>query len=183
VNILEHRDENESQSGHSTRTSDATNPGDNELLNDNKKTEKQQHVSIGPRTVGKRPSLTSKTTNTLSHSSTTIERLFNRNELQPLSVSDPQNSSPILSTTSSDAEIGGNMINRTPSTTPTPSPTFNHTRLQTVSEHDTLETNTRKDIFKRHSIDHDRPPARLEKRSSPLSLSHERPNKNKEKNQ
>jgi hypothetical protein len=36
------------------------------------------------------------------------------------------------------------------------------------------------DLFKRHSIDHNRPPARLEKRHTPIPVSPERPIKNKE---
>ncbi|CAF4785856.1 unnamed protein product, partial [Rotaria magnacalcarata] len=67
------------------------------------------------------------------------------------------------------------MTNRTRSTSRTPSPTFHQTRLQPVSEYDTLQTKSTSSMFKRHSIDHDRPPARLEKRVSPLSVSVERP--------
>lgn len=174
MNILE----NESQSDYSTPTiegtitSNATNPNEIDSLNDDKqikKHRKQQHVSIGPTTVANNRSLISTNTNNLSQSSslpTTIETHFNQNELSVRHIR-----SPILSTSSSDTEIEGGITNRTGSTTPTPSPTLNQTRLQSVSEHDTLQTKTTNDMFKRHSIDDGRPPARLEQRTSPLSVS------------
>jgi hypothetical protein len=105
---------------------------------------------------------------------TTIETHFNPDELP--AVPSRRITSPILSTTSSDTEIEGNINNQTPSTTPTPSPTFNQTRLQSVSEHDPLQTKQISDLFKRHSSDSDRPPARLEQRTSPLSTSPNRTN-------
>jgi hypothetical protein len=143
-------------------TSNTTNPSEQA-----KKQRKQQHVSIGPTTVVEKPT-------------TTIETHFDPDELPP--IPSRRITSPILSTTSSDTEIEGNIINQTPSTTPTPSPTFNQTRLQSVYEHDTLQTKLNTDLFKRHSIDHGRPPARLEKRNSPLSTSPERTNQIKEEN-
>jgi hypothetical protein len=176
--FLEHREENESQSDYSTTITEPTavsNPNENGLLTDHqpiKKHRKQQHVSIGPTTVATRSS---------SLPITIIETHFNRDELPPIPTH--RMNSPILSTTSSDTEIEGNIANRTRSTTPTPSPTLNQTRLQSVSEYDTLQTISSNDIFKRHSIIYDdRPPARLEKRNSSLSNSPERSNQNEEEN-
>lgn len=126
------------------------------------KNRKQQHVSIGPTTIANK---------------TTIETHFNQDELNTHRVP-----SPILSTTSSDTEIEGNIDNETPSTTPTPSPTLNQTRLPSVSEHDALQTRSTSDIFKRHSTDYNRPPARLETRNSSSSNSPERLNQTKEEN-
>jgi hypothetical protein len=164
--FLEQREANESPSDHSTTitertiTSNLTNPSEQA-----KKQRKQQHVSIGPTTIVEKPMAT-------------IETHFNPDELP--TVPSRRIASPILSTTSSDTEIEGNIINQTPSTTPTPSPTFNQTRLQSVSEYDPLQTKLTSDLFKRHSIDLDRPPARLEKRNSPLSISPDRTNTIKE---
>jgi hypothetical protein len=164
----QNREENESQSDYSTIitertiTSNKTYPSDQKQI---KKHRKQQHVSIGPTTVA----------NKLP---TTIENHFNQDELPPPPLVPIRRiHSPILSPTSSDTEIEGNITNRTRSTTPTPSPTLNQPRLQSVLEHDTLQTKSTSDMFKRHSIDHDRPPARLENR-----ISSEQSNKNKEEN-
>jgi len=183
---LEHREDNESQSDYSTTItehtgiSNITNSNENNLLTDHKqikKHRKQQHVSIGPTTIAKKPASISTTT------TTTIETHFNRDELlPPPPIPIRRIPSPILYTTSSDTEIEGNITTRTRSTTPTPSPTLNPKRLQSVSEHDTLQTKSSNDMFKRHSIDYDRPPARLEQRNSPLSISPERANQNKEEN-
>lgn len=112
----------------------------------------QQHVSIGP---------------------TIIERHINQNDLNKQQIA-----SPILSPTSSDTEIEGNIINETPSRTPTPSPTLNQTRLQSVSEHETLQTKSMSDIFKRHLDNENRPPARLDTRNSSISNSTEQLNEN-----
>jgi len=92
---------------------------------------------------------------------TTIETHFTRDDLllPPVRLI----RSPTLSATSSDTEIEGSITNRTRSTTRTPSPTFHQTRLQAVSENDTLKIKSTNHMFKRHSSDDDRPPARLEK--------------------
>ncbi|CAF3803253.1 unnamed protein product [Rotaria magnacalcarata] len=196
----DHREENESQSDYSTRTiegtvrSNETNLSENILLTDYKpiqKNRKQQHVSIGPTTIAKRLSSMSTHTNNYSQLSpppppplatiATIESHFNHDDLL-LPPIVPRIHSAALSETSSDTEIESNMTNRTRSTSRTPSPTFHQTRLQPVSEYDTLQTKSTSSMFKRHSIDHDRPPARLEKRVSPLSVSVERPDKNNENN-
>jgi hypothetical protein len=172
---LEQHEENESQSDYSTTITEHTITSnttiENPLLNNSKQTKKhrkQQHVSIGPTTVANKSS---------SLLSATIETHFNQDELPlpPPPIPIRRIHSPILSTTSSDTEIDGNITNRTRSTTPTPSPTLNQPRLQSVSEHGTLQTKSSSNMFKRHSIDYDRPPARLEKRISP-----ERLNQNKE---
>ncbi|CAF0743262.1 unnamed protein product [Rotaria sordida] len=188
-----HREENESQSDYSTRTaegtvtSNGTNLSENDLLTnlkEVKKYRKQQHVSIGPTTIAKKLSLTSTNTNNTSQlttpsTTTTIETHFNQNDLLLPPI--PRIHSPTLSATSSDTEIEGNIANRSRSTSQTPPPTFNRVRLQPVSEHDTLQTKSTY-LYKKHSIDNDRPPARLEKRTSPSSVSPERPNKNNEEN-
>ena len=164
--FLEQREQNESQSDYSTtiteRTtrSNTTNPSDSD-----KKPRKQQHVSIGPTTVAEKLA--------------TIETYFNQDELPPPPLP-RQNHSPILSTTSSDTEIVANITNETPSSTPTPSPTLNPTRLQSVSEHDTLQIKSNSDSFTRRTMDSDRPPARLEKRNLSISTSPERFNPNKD---
>ena len=117
-----------------------------------KKSRKHQRVSIGPTTVSQ------KSTNA------TIETHFNPDELP--AVPSRRIPSSILSSTSSDTEFEGTLTNRTPSTTPTPSPTLNQARLEAVSEHETLQTKSTSDMFRRHSIDNGRPPARLEQRDS-----------------
>lgn len=156
---LDHREESESQcdtsttitehSGTSTQSTDDHKPA--------KKSRKQQHVSIGPTTISEKPT------------TATIETHFNPDDLP--AVPSRRMASSILSTTSSDTEIEGTLTNRTPSTTTTPSPTFNQPRLQSVSEHETLQTKSTTDMFKRQSIDNSRPPARLEKRQSSTSTS------------
>jgi hypothetical protein len=190
LNISEHREENESQSGYSTIstdgtvTSNASNLSKNNLLIDHKKVKKyreQQHVSIGSTTVAAKSLSMSSNSKNLSQTPPSTETLPEQIEI-PLSSPLPirELRSPILSTTSSDTEIEGTITNRSRSTTPTPSPTLNQKRLKSVSEHDTLQTKTTNDIFQRYSIDYDRPPARLEQRSSPSSVSPEQPNINKE---
>lgn len=69
------------------------------------------------------------------------------------------------------------MTNQTRSRSRTPSPTFHQQRLQPVSEYDTLQTKSTSSMLKQQSLDHDRPPARLEKRNSSLSMSPEQPHK------
>ncbi|CAF3059762.1 unnamed protein product [Rotaria socialis] len=198
----DHREENESQSDYSTKTiegtsrSNETNLSGNILLTDYKpiqKNRKQQHVSIGPTTFATRlPSMSTHTNNYSQLSPppppppplatiATIESHFNHDDLLfPPIV--PRIHSAALSEISSDTEIESNMTNRTRSTSRTPSPTFHQTRLQSVSEYDTLQTKSTSSMLKRHSIDHDRPPARLEKRISPLYASVERSDKNNENN-
>jgi hypothetical protein len=84
--------------------------------------------------------------------------------------------SPVISTSSSEAEIEDNIVNHSHSTTPTPSPTRSTADRNSPRTPDTPIP----DLLKRHSIDHSRPPARLENRNSPVSASPERPIKNKE---
>ncbi|CAF0974361.1 unnamed protein product [Rotaria sp. Silwood1] len=190
MNSDERREENESQSDYSTRTiegtvtSNGTNLSESDLLTGHKvkKYQKQQHVSIGPTTIAKKLLSTSTITNNSSQipvPATTIETHFNQNDLLLPPI--PRIRSPTLSATSSDTEIEGNIANRSHSASRTPSPTFNRARLQPVSEDDTLQTKSTY-LFKKHSIDLDRPPARLEKRVSPLSVSPDQPNKNNEEN-
>src|SRR5689334_8974088 len=105
-NILEHREEYESQCDYSTTITAHTVTS---TTTDNDSQTKKHRVSIGPTTVA----------------TATIENHFNRDEFP--SVPKRRIPSPILSTTSSDTEIEGNIINRTRSTTPTPSPTLNQT--------------------------------------------------------
>ena len=194
MNILEHREENKSQSDYSTTstggtiTSDGSNLSKNNLLINHKKVKnhrkQQQHVSIDSATIAEEPLSMSTNGNNLSQSPLTIatpETLSNQAEVpdSPPAIAHRLHT-PILSTTSSDTEIEGNITDPSQSTTATPSPTLNQTRLKSVFEHDTLPIKSTNNRFQRYSIDYDRPPTRLEQRSSPLSVSPERPNKNNE---
>lgn len=153
------REENESPCDNSTVITEHSGTSNQSTVDGKhmKRSRKHQHVSIGPTTVSQ------KSTNA------TIETHFNPDELP--AVPSRRIPSSILSSTSTDTEIEGTLTNRTPSTTPTPSPTLNQPRLEAVSEHETFQTKSSTDIFRRHSIDNGRPPARLEQRDSSTSTS------------
>ncbi|UJR23755.1 hypothetical protein I4U23_026732 [Adineta vaga] len=158
---LEDYEEIESQSGFSTlsTTGTATSNKSNSN-NDHKHNKQQRRVSIGPTSIATKP---------------TTKQI----------ASQPR--SPILSTSSSDdddddddTEINNDITTQICSINSTPSPTLNETRLQSVCEHDILELKPTNDIFQHYSIDYDRPPTRLEQRTSPLSLSLEQSKQNEE---
>ncbi|CAF1093831.1 unnamed protein product [Adineta steineri] len=192
LNLLEHQEENGSQSGSSTLsvegtlTSNISNRSKTSSLIDSKQTKKhhkQRRVSIDPTLTTEKS--TSVSTNTDNHSQSALspktETYSNQNEVPySVSISVHQYRSPNLSATSSDTEIEGNIMNQTHSTTPTPSPTLNQIRLKSVSENDTLQIKSTNNIYQRYSIDPDRPPARLEQRSPILYTSLEQSLKNKQ---
>jgi len=184
IKFLEYREEINSQSSSSSTTtsrSNATNSSQNDRLTGHKRTKKQQRVSIGPTAVAKKPTSLAEITNHLSQPppATTVESHFNPNEFSVPPVPTRRIPSPIISSSSSssDTAIENNLINRSRSTTPTPSPTFNQSPIRFTSDHNTPQTD---DMLKHHSTNDNRPPARLEKRRSPPFVSPERPIKNKE---
>ena len=172
-----------------TITSNETSLTKSDVLTDDKQGnehQKQRHVSTDLTTSAEKGSFITTDADSLSQAlqspSTTLEAHFNRNGLPLSLVPIHQTYSPIPSAASSDTEIEGKTMISTRSATTTPSPTFNQIHLQSVDEYETLQTKSTNDLFKRHSVDNDRPPARLEQRISPLSYSPEQPNKYKEKN-
>jgi hypothetical protein len=176
--LLEHREESESQSDYSTTTaSNHTYSNQNNHFTDHKRTSKtlrQQHVSIGPTTAVRKPKTLATITNHLSQPPppTTFESHFNRDQLPHPPVPTRQIRSPSISPrTPSDTEFEDNHSRST-------TPTLN----QPVSRRETSQTpdSTANSILKHQSTNHNRPPARLEKRDSPISLSPERPIKTKE---
>jgi hypothetical protein len=186
--LLEHREETESQSDYSTTTSTTTNASQNDQLPDHNRTKKhrkQHHVSIGPTTIARKPTSIDAITNNLSQPppATTVESHFNRDQFSPPPpVPTRRIRSPIISSTSSsDTEIEDNVVNHTHSTSPAPSSTLDHSHIQSISDRNTLQTTTTtNETHNHHSIDHTRPPARLEKRDSPVSVTPERPIKSQE---
>jgi hypothetical protein len=158
-------------------SSNTTNSSQNDELTGHKRTKKHQkqaRVSIGPTTIANKPTTLAAITNHLSQPppATTVESHFNPNEFASPPVPTRRIQSPIISSSSSsDTEIENNFVNHNHS--PTPSPTFDQSRIPFASDHNTSQTTDT-------TTNHNRPPARLEKRSSPISLSPERPIKNKE---
>jgi hypothetical protein len=184
--FLEHQEENDSQVGSSStttegtsNTSSTTNPSQDDQSTGHKRTKNQQRVSIGPTTVAKKRTSLSAITNHLSQPppATTVESHFNRNEFAPPPVPARRIRSPVIS--SSDDEIENNVMTHNRSITPTTSPTLDQSPLRFTSDHNTSQTTN--GLHDHHSIDDNRPPARLEKRSPPpISLSPERPIKTKQ---
>jgi hypothetical protein len=111
---------------------------------------------------------------------TKVESHFNQDEFRsPPPAPARRVPSPIISSeSSSDTEIEAPIVNHSHSISPTPSPTFDRPRKQSIS--DSSRSSATNDTVERHSIDHNRPPARLEKYSPPISASPERPIKSKE---
>lgn len=139
-----------------TATSNKSNLNNDHKHDKNHQQQQRRRVSIGPTSIAKIPSQTIKQV-----------------------PSQPR--SPILSTSSSsstnnDTEINDDITNQICSINSTPSPIpLNETRLESVCEHEVLELKPTDDLFQHYAIDYNRPPARLELRSSPLSLSTEQP--------
>lgn len=193
---LDHPEDNRSQSDYSTTITEATailNKSNDDDENDSmpdlptkKIHRKQHHVSIGPTYIAKKPTLITADANDLSHASPhatiTFEQRLTRNDCTPVTIPVRRFNSPALSTTSSDTELRGTMANGTGSTT-TPTPTLNPTGLQSILEHGKVRRTARSASSKRMNLDFERPPARLDQRSSSLSVSSERAVKQKHKTQ
>ncbi|CAF1629730.1 unnamed protein product, partial [Adineta ricciae] len=144
--LAEGDNESESQSGFSTITTTVTT------------TSNESHsskVSSGPKGITEKPSQL-------------VEII------QSLTEPTAQPRSPVLSATSSDdTAINEDIVHQLRSRTSTPSPTLTQTRLKSVSEHDILEIKPTNDIFRQYSTNFDRPPARLERRTTPPIFSPE----------
>lgn len=175
------------QKSATTSSSYTTNSSQNNQQPSHKRIKKpRQRVSIHSTNVEKRTTSLESITNHLSQPppATTIDSHYNHNEFVSPSVPKRRIPSPnISSSSSSDTEIQENVVHQSRSTTPTPSPTFDQSRTRFTSDHNTSQTTdtTTHDILKHHSTDHNRPPARLEKRHSPVSFTPEQPIKTKEK--
>ncbi|CAF2651593.1 unnamed protein product [Rotaria sp. Silwood2] len=194
IDTNEHQEEMNNLSDYSTTTtedtiaSNVTSPNQNDQLIDNKHTKKhrkQQHVSIDRTTTAKTQSSLTTITNHHSQSRTTTKINSNFNRDEPSSPPAParRSRSPILSRTPpTNSEDEVNLANHSRSTTPTSPSVRDQSRLKPIFDRNTTPRTdeTTNDILKHHSTDHDRPPARLEKRSPPSSISPERPIKSNE---
>lgn len=194
--FLESRKEKDSQSVSSSTTnasarsisSHTTNSSQNDQIISHQRTKKhkkQQRISIGPTTVNRKSVTLDAITNHISQPPppTTVESHYDLNEFTSPPVPIRRIHSPIISSSSSsDTEIENNVVNPTRSTTPTPSPTFDQSRTRFTADRNASQTTftTTNGLLKDHSTDDNRPPARLEKRHTPISVSPERPIKNKQ---
>lgn len=156
-----------------TTRSSTTNRSQNDRSTGSKQTKKspkQQRVSIGPTTtMAKRSaSLTSITSQPSQPPlTTTFESHVNPNEFAPSTTTSARRIlSPRISSSDTEGENDTRNHNRSP--TSMSSPIHNQSRKKSTSELSTTPTN-----------DH-RPPARLEKRQSPLAKSPERTTKSKD---
>lgn len=140
-------------------------------------TRKKQHVSIGPTFIAKKPTMITANASDLSRNSPpatiTIEQRLRPNDFGPVTIPVRRFNSPALSTTSSDTELKGTMANGTDSTS-TPTPTLNPIGLQSIREDEKVRKSS-----KRSTIEFERPPTRLDQRCSSVSISSERPVRNK----
>ncbi|CAF1293389.1 unnamed protein product [Adineta ricciae] len=144
--LVEGDNEIDSQSGFSTITTTVTTASNKSH---------SSKVSNGPRGIAEKPS-------------ELVEII------QFLVEPTAQPRSPVLSATSSDdTAINVDIAHQLRSQTSTPSPTLTQTRLKSVSEHDILEIKPTNDIFHQYSTNFDRPSARLERRTTPLTFSPE----------
>ncbi|CAF3664483.1 unnamed protein product [Rotaria sordida] len=196
--LSKHQEEIDNLSNYSTTTttttedtirSNITSPNQNDQLIDHKQTKKhrkQKRLSIDRTTVAKTRTSLTEITNHHSQPQTTtatIDSDFNRDDLSSPPVRERRNRSPILSRTpATNSDNEDNPVNHSRSTTPTSSSVPDQSRRQSNFDRNTTQrTNeTTNDTLKHHSTDHDRPPARLEKRNPSLSVSPERPIKSNE---